>query len=106
MQQKTLSGFHGDFGACISGRVYLLYLHHCLTEAGDKALLVCAYPMLDDRLKRGSMESYKPLGCANSSATDRSLSPYPDATNFCTKKSSAVEATEQAAIAITTRENE
>ena len=75
-------------------------------EAGDKALLVCAYPMLDNRLIFGSMESYKPLGHPSSIATDRSLSPYPDATNFCTKKSSAVETTEQAAIVITTRENE
>jgi hypothetical protein len=80
--QKTLSGFHGDFGACIGGRVYLLYLHHCLMEAGDKALFAYAYPTLDDRLKCGSMESYKPLGRSSSSATDRSLSPFPDATHF------------------------
>jgi len=106
MQQKTLSGFHCDFGACISVQGYLLYLRHCLTEAGDKALLVCAYPTMDNRLKRCSMESYKPLCHASSSAADWSLSSYPGATNFHTKTSSAVEAMEQAAIAITTRENE
>jgi hypothetical protein len=104
--KKTLSGFHGDFGACIGGRVYLLYLHHCLMETGDKALLACAYPTLDDRLKRGSMDSYKPLCHSNSTATDRSLSPMPEGNNFRSKKSSAVEATERAANAITTRENE
>jgi hypothetical protein len=75
-------------------------------EAGDKVSSACAYPMLDNRLKRGSTELYKPLGRASGNATDRSLSPYPDSTNFHTKKSYAVEAMEQAAIAITTRENE
>ena len=104
--KKTLSGFHGDFGACIGGRVYLLYLHHCLMEAGDKALLACAYPTLDANLKRGSMDTFKPLGRSSSTATDRSLSPMPDTNNFRTKKSSAVEATEQAAIAISTRESD
>ena len=49
--RTTLTGFHGDFRACIGGQVYLLYLHHCLMEAGDKALFACAYPTLDDRLK-------------------------------------------------------
>ena len=77
-----------------------------MTEASNKALLAGAYPTLDDRLKRGSMESYTPLGCSSSSATDWSLSAFPHTINFQTKKSSAVEAMEQAAIAITTRENE
>ena len=86
--------------------MYLLCLHHCLTETGDKALLAYAYPTMDNRLKHGSMDSYKPIGHESSSATERSLSLYPDATNFFMKKSSAVEATEQAAIATTTRENE
>ena len=86
--------------------MYLLYLHHCLMETGDKALLACAYPTLDDNLKCGSVDSFKPLSHSNSTATDRSFSPMPDANNFRTKKSSAVEATERAAIAITTREND
>jgi hypothetical protein len=86
--------------------VYLLYLHHCLMETDDKALLACASPTLDDKLNRGSMNSYQPLCRLSSTATDQSLSPMPDANNFQTKKSSAVEATERATIAITTREND
>ena len=76
-----------------------------MTETGDKALLACAYPTLDDKLKRGSMDSWKSLCCLGSSATDRSLSPIPDSNNVRTKKSSALKATERAALAITTREN-
>ena len=60
----------------------------------------------DANLKRGSMDPFKPLGRSSSTATDRSLSPMPDTNNFRTKKSSAVEATEQAAIAISTRESD
>ena len=37
--RKNLSGFHCDFGVCVGGKVYLLYLHVCLSKTGDKALM-------------------------------------------------------------------
>lgn len=95
--KKTVFGFYGDFGACIGGSVYLLYLLHCLMETGNKALLACAYLTTDDRLKHGSMEPIKPLSHPDSKATEQSHSPIQDGLNFHTKKYITGEATEQAA---------
>lgn len=49
--KKNLSGFHGDFGACVGGNVYLLYFHLCLNDTCDKALMECAYPELPADMK-------------------------------------------------------
>ena len=111
--EKNLSGNHGDFGAAVGGKVYLLYLHHCLIEVGDKGFESCHYPELSDNAKRTSSGGgYKPLNnnmsrkSQGSTATDRSMSPYPDSDNFCTRKCFAVEATEEASAAIAQREGE
>ena len=65
--KKTMSGFYRDFGTCIGGKVYLLYLHHCLMETGNKALMLCACSTLDNRLKCDSMEPFMSLGHPNRS---------------------------------------
>lgn len=62
------------------GETFLL--RHFLIETDNKANLMCAYPLLDGRLKRTSMGLFKPLDCHDSIATQRSLSPFPDASNF------------------------
>ena len=49
--EKSLSGNHGDFGAAVGGRVYLLYLYHCLIELGDNAFESCCYPELSANAK-------------------------------------------------------
>ena len=111
--EKNLSGNHGDFGAAVGGKVYILYLHHCLIELGDKGFESCYYPELGENTKRTSSAGrYVPLNnnrsrkSQGSTSTERSLSPYPDNDNFRSRKFSAVEATEQAAAAIVWREQE
>ena len=105
--KKTLSGFHWDFGACVGGKVYLLYFHQCLSEAGDKPLMTCVYLTLDDELKGTSLDPFKPRShlSPKNMASDRSMSQNPDI-SFRTKKLAAVETTEAAASAITTRGHE
>lgn len=80
--KNTVSSFPADFGACIGGRVYLLHLHHCLMKIGDRDLMACDHPTLDNGLKSGSMKPFKPLGYPDSIATERSLSPIIDGSNF------------------------
>jgi hypothetical protein len=84
-----------------------------LIEVGDKGFESCYYPELSNNAKRMlSGGGYKPLinnmsrKSQVSTATDQSLSPYPDSYNFRTRKYFAVEATEEAAAAITQRERE
>ena len=85
----------------------MLHFHQCLFEAGDKALMSCAYPTCVDELKHTSLDLFKSRShlSPKNTASDRSLSPYPD-NSFRTKKLAAVEATEAMASAITTREHE
>jgi hypothetical protein len=52
--EKKMSGNHGDFGAAVGGRVYLLYMHHCLIELGDKAFDSCFYLELSANAKHTS----------------------------------------------------
>ena len=92
--------------------MHLLYLHHCLIELGDKAFESCCYPELSENAKHtlGSSAQYKPLDNnrkpQSSTATEHSLSPYPDSDNFCSRKHLAMEATKEAAAAIAKREHD
>lgn len=110
--EKNLSGNHGDFGAAVRGRVYLLYLHHCLIDLGDKAFESCCYLELSKNVKlaSGRAAQYTPLDSnrkpQSSTATEHSLSPYPDPDNVCVMKYSAVEETEEAATVIAKREHD
>jgi hypothetical protein len=108
-----LSGFRGDFGACVGGKVYLLDLHVCLSETGDKALMECAYPELDPEIKRSSAQSFKPLSHRHSRresmySMERINSPFHEfeENSFRTRKQSAMEATKDAARATSNREFE
>ena len=107
MNAKTVSGFHGNFGVCTQGKPFLLYLYKCLEESGDASLQKCAYPELEDNVKRSSSDS-KPRARksrSGSTASERSLSPNPNADNFRSKKYSAVDATEGAAHAYLQRDS-
>jgi hypothetical protein len=107
--KNAASGYHGSFGGCVGGKVYLLYYHECLAETGDKALSSCAYPTLQDGIRRTSVESYKPRSQRNqslSSASECTLSPLPNSDNFRARKYSAVDATKEAARAIAERQHE
>ena len=84
-----------------------------MIEVGDKGFERCYYPELSNSVKgMFSMGRYKPLNnntshkSQGSTATDRSMSPYPDSDNFRIRKYSAVEATEEAATAIAQREHD
>ena len=48
--EKDLSGNHGDFGAAVGGKEYILYLHHCLIELGDKGFESSYSPKLREML--------------------------------------------------------
>jgi hypothetical protein len=111
--EKNLSGNHGDFGAAVGGKVYILYVHHCLIELGDKRFESCYYPNLGGNAKSTSstggytlLNNNKSRKSQGSTETECSLSPYPDSDNFCSRKDSALEATEEAAAAIVQREQE
>ena len=102
-----MSGNHGDFGAPVEGKVYILYLNHGLIELGDKGFESCYYPELGENVKRSSSAGgYIPLNnnksrtSQGSTATEHSLSPYPDSDNFHSRKYSAVDATKEAAAAL------
>lgn len=57
-RKNKLSGFHGEFGACVGGKVYVCYLHVCLSKTGDKALMKCVYLELDPSIKWSSAQSF------------------------------------------------
>jgi hypothetical protein len=105
--KKNVSGEHDQFGAYVGGRHYLLYFHECLVETGDKALQDCAYAELGDGVKRCSTDPPKrKIKRGSSNATERSLTPPPNSTNFRSRKNAAMEATEEAAAAMAERQYE
>ena len=108
---KKQSGNHKALSHYCDGKPWMLYLDSLLKELGDNSLSVCVYPELSPCGLRTSDGEFRPLSKTNrrggGNASDRSMAGSPASLDTVrTKKVSAVEATESAAIAIERRHNE
>ena len=58
-KDQSKSGNHRPISAYVGGNSWLIYWNALLAEIGDRNLSHCAYPQLDEDIRRFSAEPYK-----------------------------------------------